>query len=213
MRVPTGGEFSLRWSEPVGGGTDGSGTWTLGFSQPLLRGFGPAVDTAPVRLARIREKMNVLVLSRHGGRHHRVRDSGLPERGPAAPVRRHQPRSARPGEEAAPDQPFADPGGPDGRTREHPVRGGDRESGALAGGEREQPELGQCRAARHSRSRRRIPGRPVGRDAGGRDAAARPAAEHRDRVRQPYRLPGGAVAQGGRDHRPQSGSATTSSGI
>ena len=60
MRVPTGGEFSLRWSEPVGGGTDGSGTWTLGFSQPLLRGFGPAVDTAPVRLARIREKMNVL---------------------------------------------------------------------------------------------------------------------------------------------------------
>ena len=60
MRVPTGGEFSLRWSEPVGGRTDGSGMWTLGFSQPLLRGFGPAVDTAPVRLARIREKMNVL---------------------------------------------------------------------------------------------------------------------------------------------------------
>ena len=60
MRVPTGGDFSLRWSEPAGAGTGGSGTWTLGFSQPLLRGFGPAVDTAPVRLARIREKMNVL---------------------------------------------------------------------------------------------------------------------------------------------------------
>ena len=60
IRVPTGGDFNLQWSEPVGGETDGSGTWTLGFSQPLLRGFGPAVDTAPVRLARIREKMNVL---------------------------------------------------------------------------------------------------------------------------------------------------------
>ena len=60
MRVLTGGELSVRWSEPVGGGTSGSGTWTLGFSQPLLRGFGSDIDTAPVRIARIREKMNVL---------------------------------------------------------------------------------------------------------------------------------------------------------
>ena len=60
IRVPTGGELSLRWSEPVVGATDASGTWTLSFAQPLLRGFGPDVDTAPVRVARIREKMNVL---------------------------------------------------------------------------------------------------------------------------------------------------------
>ena len=57
IRVPTGGEVSLRWSEPVGGR---SGTWQLSFSQPLLKGFGIDIDTAPVRIARIREKMNIL---------------------------------------------------------------------------------------------------------------------------------------------------------
>ena len=60
IRVPTGGEVGLRWSEPVGGGSGGSGTWRLSFSQPLLKGFGIDIDTAPVRIARIREKMNVL---------------------------------------------------------------------------------------------------------------------------------------------------------
>ena len=33
----------------------------MSFSQPLLKGFGIDIDTAPVRIARIREKMNVLV--------------------------------------------------------------------------------------------------------------------------------------------------------
>ena len=60
IRVPTGGALSLRWSEPVVGASDANGMWTLSFSQPLLRGFGPDVDTAPVRVARIRERMNVL---------------------------------------------------------------------------------------------------------------------------------------------------------
>ena len=53
LRLPTGGEVSLRWSEGL---TGQDGAWTLGLSQPLLKGFGPEVDTAPVRIARIAEK-------------------------------------------------------------------------------------------------------------------------------------------------------------
>ena len=60
IQVPTGGEFHLSWSRPLAGGQGGPGTWTLGFSQPLLKGFGFAIDTAPLRTARIRERMNVL---------------------------------------------------------------------------------------------------------------------------------------------------------
>ena len=60
LRVPTGGEFRLQWSKPLAGAQERAGTWTLGFSQPLLRGFGPGVDTAPLRIARIRERRNVL---------------------------------------------------------------------------------------------------------------------------------------------------------
>ena len=60
IRIPIGGEVRLNWSGPVAGRTDGDGTWTLEFSQPLLRGFGADVDTAPVRLARIGERKNIL---------------------------------------------------------------------------------------------------------------------------------------------------------
>ena len=60
LRVPTGGEFRLDWSEPLFGSADRAGTWTLGFSQPLLRGFGIGVDTAPLRTARIGEQRNIL---------------------------------------------------------------------------------------------------------------------------------------------------------
>lgn len=60
LRVPSGGELSLRWSEPLEDPDGTDGTWTLGFSQPLLKGFGPGVDTAPLRIARLAEKMKVL---------------------------------------------------------------------------------------------------------------------------------------------------------
>jgi len=60
IRVPTGGEFMLGWRKPlVGGGVD-SGDYSVVFSQPLLKGFGIAVDTAPLRTARISEKINIL---------------------------------------------------------------------------------------------------------------------------------------------------------
>ena len=60
LRVPTGGEFRLAWAKTLAGSATRAGTWTLGFSQPLLRGFGPGVDTAPLRIARIREERNRL---------------------------------------------------------------------------------------------------------------------------------------------------------
>ena len=60
LRIPTGGEFSLMWSQPLAGGDDRRGAWMLGFSQPLLKGFGPRIDAAPLRIARIGEEKNVL---------------------------------------------------------------------------------------------------------------------------------------------------------
>ena len=60
LRVPSGGEFRLGWEKPLAGSEARAGTWTLGFSQPLLRGFGTDVDTAPVRTARLREQRNRL---------------------------------------------------------------------------------------------------------------------------------------------------------
>ncbi len=60
LRIPTGGQISLRWSKPLAGGEDTSGTVSLGFSQPLLRGFGTDIDTAPLRVARIGERIGVL---------------------------------------------------------------------------------------------------------------------------------------------------------
>ena len=59
LRIPTGGEITLRWSKPVDGGEDASDTYVLGFSQPLLRGRG-TVDTAPLRIARLHEESRVL---------------------------------------------------------------------------------------------------------------------------------------------------------
>ena len=60
LRILTGGEFNLRWLQPLEGRDDGRGGWTLGFSQPLLKNFGPAIDTAPLRLAHLGEKKNLL---------------------------------------------------------------------------------------------------------------------------------------------------------
>ena len=59
LRVRTGGRFTLRWTQPVEGGADASGTYSLGFSQPLLRG-GWSVETVPLRVARLNEESHVL---------------------------------------------------------------------------------------------------------------------------------------------------------
>lgn len=62
LRVPTGGQFSLFWNQSLDGGNQSGGAGTLAFRQPLLRGFGMGVDTAPVRLARLDERKNLLFL-------------------------------------------------------------------------------------------------------------------------------------------------------
>lgn len=59
LRVPTGGRFALTLREPITGSRGRSSIMTLRFSQPLLRGFGPAVDTAPLRKARLRDRVAV----------------------------------------------------------------------------------------------------------------------------------------------------------
>ena len=60
LRMRTGGQVMLRWSKPVAGQDDTSGTATLSVSQPLLKGFGVSVDTAPLRLARLTDEVNML---------------------------------------------------------------------------------------------------------------------------------------------------------
>ena len=60
IRIPAGGVLGMRWSEPLAGGNGEAGTWTLSYSQPLLRGFGPGIDGAPLHTARIRERMTEL---------------------------------------------------------------------------------------------------------------------------------------------------------
>ena len=63
LRIPTGGEFGVRWS---GGGVSPSTRYShelaFTFTQPLLRGAGAGVNTAPVRTARLTEEINVLAL-------------------------------------------------------------------------------------------------------------------------------------------------------
>ncbi|MCY3802870.1 MAG: TolC family protein [Gammaproteobacteria bacterium] len=58
--IPSGGQFTLKWSKPLDGESDRSGRWTLGFSQPLLKGAGTQVDTASLRIARISERIHFL---------------------------------------------------------------------------------------------------------------------------------------------------------
>ncbi len=60
IRVPTGGTFALRWSKPLASEGEDSGVYSLSFEQPLLKGFGVAIDTAPLRVARLRDEINVL---------------------------------------------------------------------------------------------------------------------------------------------------------
>ena len=60
LRVETGGQLTLRWTKPLAGRDDSSGTVSLGFSQPLLRGFGTDIDTASLRVARLSERIGAL---------------------------------------------------------------------------------------------------------------------------------------------------------
>ena len=60
LDIPTGGQFTLKWSKPLAGEGDRHGRWMLGFSQPLLKGAGLDIDMAPLRISRINEKINIL---------------------------------------------------------------------------------------------------------------------------------------------------------
>ncbi len=59
LRVPTGGSFRLSINKPLAGERDRGASTTLTFSQPLLRDFGPELDTQPVREARLQERINL----------------------------------------------------------------------------------------------------------------------------------------------------------
>jgi len=63
--IPTGAQFQFAWSrlDLRGPGTSqGTDTAVLSVSQPLLRGAGLAVNTAPVTLANLQERINRLAL-------------------------------------------------------------------------------------------------------------------------------------------------------
>ncbi|MDE0129681.1 MAG: TolC family protein [Gammaproteobacteria bacterium] len=60
LRVPTGGQFGIHYNDTRSRLFEDSGSQTLSFSQPLLKGAWPGVATAPLRQARISERINVL---------------------------------------------------------------------------------------------------------------------------------------------------------
>ena len=67
LRVPTGGEFVLRWDETLSQevadpSTSSGGSQVLNFSQPLLKGAWTGIDTASVRQTRLEEKASILAL-------------------------------------------------------------------------------------------------------------------------------------------------------
>lgn len=66
MLVPTGGAFAFTWANQLdelpGGATDHRSGLDISFVQPLLRGAGLTVNRAPVRIARMNERINVLNL-------------------------------------------------------------------------------------------------------------------------------------------------------
>ena len=59
LRVPTGGAFRLSVRKPVAGEQDRETSTELTFSQPLLKGFGPDIDTVPLRRARLQELIDL----------------------------------------------------------------------------------------------------------------------------------------------------------
>ncbi len=58
LRVPTGGSFRLTFRKPLAGERDREASTVLSFSQPLLKGFGPELDTWPLRNARLQEQID-----------------------------------------------------------------------------------------------------------------------------------------------------------
>ncbi|MCY4211387.1 MAG: TolC family protein [Gammaproteobacteria bacterium] len=60
MRVPTGGQLSLRWDERLSRDFQDSRSQALSFTQPLLRGAWMNIEMAPIRQARLGEKVNIL---------------------------------------------------------------------------------------------------------------------------------------------------------
>ncbi len=60
LRVPTGGAFALRFDQSLSEEFDDSGSQTLSFSQPLLKGAWANVDSATVRRAQLQEQINIL---------------------------------------------------------------------------------------------------------------------------------------------------------
>lgn len=59
LRLPTGGSVRLTWRKPLAGERDREARTELDFSQPLLRGFGPELDTQPLRRARLQERVDL----------------------------------------------------------------------------------------------------------------------------------------------------------
>ncbi len=62
LRVPTGGEFALGWDEALSSAFGDTRKQTLSFTQPLLKGAWPSVETAPIRRARMEERIGFLAL-------------------------------------------------------------------------------------------------------------------------------------------------------
>lgn len=60
MRVPTGGQFALRWDETLSGEFEDSRSQALSFTQPLLKGAWINIETAPIQQARLGEEINIL---------------------------------------------------------------------------------------------------------------------------------------------------------
>ena len=59
LPVRTGGSFRLSVRKLLAGERDRATSTELGFSQPLLKGFGPDIDTAPLRRAYLRQRIAV----------------------------------------------------------------------------------------------------------------------------------------------------------
>ena len=54
------GSFRLSWRKPLAGERDREASTELSFSQPLLKGFGPELDTqGAAKRARLNERINL----------------------------------------------------------------------------------------------------------------------------------------------------------
>ncbi len=60
LRVPTGGELALQWEKTLSEEFRDTGSRSLRFSQPLLKGAWPGIDSAAVRQARLGEEIDML---------------------------------------------------------------------------------------------------------------------------------------------------------